>query len=129
MDDTTGTTVKATNAIFSNALAKSGNATAIEEWAAARRKKAIEVVGGDDEDCESIDGKKVVLHFYQPHCGWEMDQHCWLTEDGRVWATNHGSLYEMSPEELAELDEQVAEWARGVHAAREAARKLRGEGD
>ena len=98
-----------------NALAATaGNATAIEEWAAARRKKAVEVVGGDDADCESIDGKKVIHHFYWPHCGWEMDQHAWVTEDGRAWGTNHGSFVELTMDDLLKQTVKITNWFSGT---------------
>ena len=148
--DTTGTTKAAMDQTFKNALVttapdpvnpKTGNTYIYDgmraifkdmpekqaDYERERKANAVEVVGDWDRDCESIDGKKVVRHFYQPHCGWEMDQHCWLTEDGRIWGTNHGRIYEMSPQELAELDEQVDAWARGVHDAREEAKLLRAQ--
>ena len=113
--DTSGTVKAGMDQIFKNALAKSG-ATA---FAAVDPNDGILVVG-DHPDYEEIDGSKVVLQFEIPHTGWEMDNAGWITEDGRAWETSHGTCpIEMTPQELAELDERVDAWARGVHAARE----------
>ena len=113
-----------------NALAATaGNAAAIEEWAAARRKKDIEVVGGDDEDCESIDGSPVVLYFEWPHCGWECDYHAWVTEDGRAWGTNHGRLFELTMAELEEQQAQCCTWLAGTEAAIAKVREWKKEED
>ena len=91
------------------------------------RKKARIKTKGEPPDYKRIAGSKVVLKFEIPHCGWEMDDVGWVTEDGRIWETNHGGLCEMSPQELAELDERVDAWARGVHNAREEAKLLRAQ--
>lgn len=92
---------------------------------AAEPRETITVVG-EDPDYEEIDGSKVVLQFEIPYVGWEMDNTGWITEDGRAWETSHGGgPIEMTPEELAALDERVDGWARGVHAAREAAQLRR----